>query len=224
MKRLIFALGILTLSTALVAESGPASSSSSLPSAPAVQTSTTTTTTSTITNTGPNHNQPIFDMTIGGSYVLTNITSEDGGANTELFGWFVAPTAQITRHIAVRADLEQSYDPHLHYQELRLLRATAGPEFTLPIPLAHNVITPYVYAEGGATRVSYPINPVNGHTPYIQWEAAADAGVGLQVPITRRLGFVFIPTEYSTFQLDNNNWMGNFSAKAGFVFNLYGDR
>jgi hypothetical protein len=39
-----------------------------------------------------------------------------------------------------------------------------------------------------------------------------------------RSRFQLIPGEYSTFQLDNSNWIGNYSAKAGFVLNFYGDR
>jgi hypothetical protein len=224
MKRLIFAVGILTLSTALIAETGPASSSSSLPTAPSAQTSTTTSTTTMTTTTNPLHFQPLFNMMVGGSYTLTNLTSVDGGTSTDVVGWFVAPTVQLTPLIAARFDLQQDYDFHLHYGELRLLRATAGPELSLPIPLVRRVVTPYVYAEGGATRISYPINPIDGHTPYLQWEATVDVGLGLQIPITRRIGFVFIPGEYSSFQLDNNRWQGNFSAKAGFVLNLYGNR
>ena len=227
MKRLILAVGILTLSTALVAESGPASgssSSSSLPSAPAVQTSTTTTTTTT-TTTDWKHNQPVFTMPFLGSYAFTNLNNETGGLDTSFFGWALAPTYQFTRHIAARFDLEQDYDPHVQLQRFRTLRLTAGPEFTFPVPLVSKWMTPYVYAEGGATRLSVPTDPATGNSPYIQWEATADAGLGLQVPITRRIGFVLIPGEYSTFQLDKSgDYMGNFSAKAGFVINLYGDR
>lgn len=229
MKRLIFAAGILMLSTALVAESGPASSSSSssLPSAPAGQTSTTTTTstsTTTTTNADWSRNQPVFTMPFLGSYTFTNLNNESDGLDTSFWGWSLAPTYQVTRHIAARFDLQQDYDTHVQLQRLRTLRLTAGPEFTFHVPLLSKWTTPYVYAEGGATRLSFSTDPATGNSPFIQWEATADAGLGLQVPITHRIGFVLIPGEYSTFQLDKTgDYMGNFSAKAGFVINLYGN-
>src|SRR5580698_1912339 len=182
MKRLIFAVGILALSTALIAESGPASSSSSssLPNAPAIQTSTTTTTTTTTTtSTDWRHNEPIFTMPVGGSYMLFNVNNQTGGLDSSTFGWFIAPTMQVTRHLAARFDLEQDYEPHLQLQRLDLLRLTAGPELTFHVPLLSKWATPYVYAEGGATRLSFPADPATGNSPFIQWEATADGGLGL---------------------------------------------
>jgi hypothetical protein len=236
MNRLYLAVGLLAASATLFAENAPttdaassnatsaatslASSAAALPPAPAVaQQSYSNSGNTAATDSDWKHNQPIFTAAIGGTYTKSDLTDVDGSIGSAFWGFYGVPTVQLTRYVGLRTDFEQDFGTHSQYNDVRLLRMTAGPVFTYPLPYIKKWTTPFIYMEGGATRISYfgVGRPV--------YDATADAGIGFQVPITRRVAFQIIPGEYSAINVpSNDNYSSQYSAKAGLVWNFYGNR
>lgn len=170
----------------------------------------------------PKHDQPIVSLSAGFSYLLTDL-SNDQGASKDLIGWYGIPQVNLTKHIGVLADFVSSFNEHtggsavangLHSNTRSF---TAGPVYMLPIG---KKIVPYVFAEGGAVRTSTPQS--------VTWNPAAVGGVGFNYNVSRHWAVQIVPGEYVAEDVSlpggGDQWTNNFNAKAGIVLNLFGNR
>ncbi len=170
----------------------------------------------------PKHDQPIVSLSAGFSYLLTDL-SNDQGASKNLIGWYGMPQMNLTKHIGVLADFTSSFNEHtggsavangLHSNTRSF---AAGPVYMLPIG---KKVVPFVFAEGGAVRTSTPQS--------VNWNPEAAGGIGFNYKVSRHWAVQVIPGEYVAEDVSlpggGDQWTNNFNAKAGIVLNLFGNR
>jgi hypothetical protein len=133
-------------------------------------------------------------------------------------GWYVIEQANVSKHFGIMAESTNTYNWHAGAQH-NLNMMTAGPVYRLP----SKWVSAYAFAEGGAVRTEYSL-PGTRAQSYVNWDAAAVGGIGMNYRLTRRLAFQVIPGEYIATKNSNGDWESNYDAKAGFVLNFYGNR
>ncbi len=148
----------------------------------------------------------MFSLSVGFTYLQTDLTDVPGGAGSYRMGWYGIPQLHLTKHLSLIADFTNFYNCHAHAGE-NVHGFTGGPAWAFA-PKFH--VNPFVFAEGGAVRDS--------KAGAVNWNAAAVGGLGLGFKPARGVDFQVIPGEYVATHLPNGNRQSNYNAKAGLTF------
>jgi hypothetical protein len=152
---------------------------------------------------------PVGSFTASASYIYGEAQS---GTDYNLIGWTATPEVNLARHLGMQADFASYYMQSVYPGQTRLLMA-AGPRYTLA---ARSRVSPYVFAEGGETRLTFQ------RTLFRDWEPTVKAGVGIDYRVSRGIALTLVPGEYIAHtNLNGAPWSQDFGARAGVTFNLF---
>jgi hypothetical protein len=152
---------------------------------------------------------PAASFTASASYIYGEAQS---GNAFNLIGWSASPEIDLVRHFGLQADFSNYYEQGIYPGSNRFI-LTAGPRYILK-PVSR--ISPYVYGEGGETRLTFQ------KTLFRDWEPTARAGIGLDYRLSRGIALTLIPGEYiGHTNLNGGPWTHDYGARAGITFNLF---
>lgn len=159
---------------------------------------------------------------IGGGYTFRSL-NVPASPRFNMNGWNFNADYNLNNWLGVAGEINGTYHNNLNDGDNKVYTFMAGPRL---FPLGHHRITPYAQALFGGGRYSLNLNlgPGNGNFTDSQTAFAWSAGGGVDVSVTRRIGWRLVQFQYEQTRFFNDAAYGsnpnqnNYTIDTGILF------